>query len=69
MSGSCEQVSAQELKPRPIQLLLFVVAVGMEKPGPDAVNTPKNRILTLLHGDAKLVLRSEMPAAQSSMRR
>ena len=33
-------------------------SVGLDKPGPEAENTPKNRILTLLHGDLKLILQS-----------
>jgi hypothetical protein len=46
-------------------------SVGKERPALDAPNTPKNRILTLLHGDAKLVLRStfcaRLPIARSEL--
>lgn len=43
-------------------LSLFVcvlLLVGWEKPGPDSPHTVKNRVLTLLYGDVKLLL--QMP--------
>jgi len=37
----------------------FLRRFGMEKPGPDSPPTVKNRVLTLLYGDVKLLL--QMP--------
>lgn len=37
----------------------FLRRFGMEKPGPDSAPTVKNRVLTLLYGDVKLLL--QMP--------
>ena len=37
----------------------FLRRFGWEKPGPDAPHTVKNRVLTLLYGDIKLLL--QMP--------